>query len=348
MGLNKLETLLWFDGIAIFFILCYHALGGYPSNPIFFLLPYFVHLGLSLFTYSAGYKLVLNHLNELDQKPFLSKYYIKRFIRLYKPYIGYSILMVVPLLIIAYFTTYIFHLNFGGMTTFLTAISDLNFYSILSFFWGGNNPIAFQLWYLIALIYITSICFTILYFLDIKWLFYLFIPFFLFSLVIQIFAVQSLPSVVFNAFIYLPFFIFGCFWAYHQHVHEENLFQAAPFFALLFFILIMSSSILLFFFNNEILIYCSCFFFPFFLLALFGYIKNVKFITSFFMFCGIYSFQIYLFQWPLILPIIIRTMIDIFKIDYFFMPIIVAILAVYFCVFVYKMVKKLHLNVLFE
>ena len=348
MELNKLETLLLFDGIAIFFVLSYHAIDGYPNNPLYFSLPFLAPLCLTLFTYSAGYKLVYNHQTDLNQRPFLSKYYIKRFVKLYKAYIGYTVLMLFPLLIVIYISTNFFHLNFEGITTILTVFNHLEIYSFISFFLGGINPIASQLWYLIALIYITSICFTILYFFDIKWLFSLFIPFLLFSLLIQIFVVQSLPDVVFNAFIYLPFFIFGGFWAYYQHDQRGKLFQAAQYFPLLFFILIMASSFLLIFFNNKILIYCSCFFFPFFLLALFVYFKKIKFITSFFTFCGTYSFQIYLFHWPLILPIVTRTMIDIFKIDYFFMPIIATIVAVYLCVITYKMVKKIQLNVLFE
>ena len=98
MPLDKLDTLLIFDGIAIFFVLFYHAIGGYPDNPLSFFLPFIAPLCLTLFTYSAGYKLAYNHLTDLDQRPFLSKYYLKRFIKLYKAYLGYTILMLLPLL----------------------------------------------------------------------------------------------------------------------------------------------------------------------------------------------------------------------------------------------------------
>ncbi len=37
MPLDKLDTLLIFDGIAIFFVLFYHAIGGYPEQSAFFL-----------------------------------------------------------------------------------------------------------------------------------------------------------------------------------------------------------------------------------------------------------------------------------------------------------------------
>ena len=224
----------------------------------------------------------------------------------------------------------------------------MDFNSFLSFFLEGDNPVAFQLWYLIALIYISSICFTILYFLNIKWLFYLFIPFLFLSVLIQVLAIRSLPEIVYYTFFLLPFFIFGCFQAYHQHSPQDRLSGFEPYFPALFLILMVISSILLIFFRNEILIYFSCFFFPFFISALFVYLKKIKIITSFFLFCGTYSFQIYLFHWPLVLPVVTRIIMDIFKIDYFFMPVVITILAIYLCVFSYKIVKKIHLNVLFE
>lgn len=351
---NKLDTIVLFDGIAIFFIVIYHELVYYQNTPLFSLEPYLVYLGLSLFTFSSGFKLMINHSNELGQKIFLSKYYMKRFIRLYKAYVGYTLLTLIPLLIVIYFAIYIFHLDFPGITTILTKINNTNIFSFLKFL-CGDNPITSQLWYLIGLIVITSICFTILYFLDIKWLFFSFIPFFLISLLIQSGMLIQLgiifyfPFLISNVFLYLPFFIFGSFWGYNQQYQMGKWFQIAQFLVpIFFFIFIVSATILQNFINKSILIYFSCFLFPFFLLSIFDHVKKIKFLYSSLMFCGIYSFQIYLFHMPLILPIISRIIINILKIDYIFMPILITILVIFVCVIVYKIVKTIHLNILFE
>jgi len=351
---NKLDTIVLFDGIAIFLIVFYHELVYFQNTPLFSLEPYLIYLGLSLFTFSSGYKFMINHSNELGQKIFLSKYYIKRFIRLYKAYIGYTLLTLIPFLIVLYFANYVFHLDFPGITTLLKTVYNLNIFSFLKFL-CGRNPIAVQLWYLIALIGITSICFTILYFLDIKWLFLSFIPFFLITLLIQSgILIQPdiifyIPDIILKVFLYLPFFIFGSFWGYNQQYQIEKWFQITLFLVpIIFFIFIISATILQNSINKSILIYFSCFLFPVFLFCIFDCVKKIKILYSSLMFCGIYSFQIYLFHLPLILPIISRIIINIFKIDYIFMPILITILIIYICVIVYLIVKKIHLNILFE
>ena len=100
--------------------------------------------------------------------------------------------------------------------------------------------------------------------------------------------------------------------------------------------------------DKSILIYFSCFLFPIFLLLIFDYVKKIKFLFPFLMFCGTYSFQIYLFHVPLVEAILSRSIIDILKIDYIFMPIVITILTMYCSVIVYKIVKKVRLNMLFE
>jgi peptidoglycan/LPS O-acetylase OafA/YrhL len=343
---KKLDTILLFGGIAIFLIVLYHELVGQLNNPLISLNPYFIAMGLSLFTFSSGYKLMINHSNELDQRVFLNEYYMKRFVRLYKPYIGYTLLMVFPLLLISYLAINYLHLDYPGIKI-LTFIDSMNSFSLINFL-CGTNPIAAQLWYLISLIVITSICFTILYFLNIKWLFFFFFPFILISLIIQfkdIYMSQQIAGVYF----YLPFFILGSFSAYHHQYQMEKwtkIFQIVM--PAIFLILVLSTILSQNFIDKSILIYISCFFFPFFLFSVFDQMKKIKFLYSFLIFCGTYSFQIYLFQWPLILPIISRIIIDILKIDYIFIPILITILAIYVCVIVYEIIKKIHLNILFE
>jgi peptidoglycan/LPS O-acetylase OafA/YrhL len=353
---QKLDTILLFDGIAIFFIVLlhelngnYHEVGKEVFNPLISLSPYLVTLGLTLFTFSSGYKLMVTHSDKLDQRDFLSKYYIKRFVRLYKPYIGYTLLMVFPLLLGGYFVIHYFHLNFLAISVFFTTLNNITVFSFLSFLFG-NNPVAGQLWYLVALIEITSICFTILYFLNIKWLFLSFIPFLLISFLIKFGIINLHSSIINSVFNLLPFFIFGCYWVYNQqHYQTANWFKITCFSIPVFIVLLTLS--IIFSQNqiiNSILIYLSCFFFPLFLLSLFDYVKKIKFLYPFLIFCGTYSFQIYLFQGPLVLPVLNWSIVYLLNINYVFMPILISIIAVYCCVIVYEIVKKVHLNMLFE
>ena len=315
---------------------------------------------------------MINHSNKIDQKDFLSAYYIKRFVRLYKPYIGFTLLMVFPILLVVYIASHFFHItsppltrpfwilftsNIPVNTIFVTVFNNISISNFLNFL-CGDNIIVSQLWYLVALIVITSVCFTILYFLNIKWLFLSFIPFFLISLLIKFDSVQNIKDMgvsstgVFHIGVveYLPFFIFGCYWAYNQQQYQtQNWLKITRFYLPVFFLILITSPIISQkLIDKSILIYFSCFLFPIFLLSIFDHVKKIKLLFPFLMFCGTYSFQIYLFHEPLILPILSRSIIDMLKLDYIFMPILISIFAIFFSVIAYIIVKKVRLNILFE
>jgi peptidoglycan/LPS O-acetylase OafA/YrhL len=84
------------DGLAILLIVFYHVLTTYRD---------FVPLadthwtnlgwmGLGIFTFISGYKLMLNHGPELGDRQFLKSYAQKRFVRIMKPYFVYALLMM--------------------------------------------------------------------------------------------------------------------------------------------------------------------------------------------------------------------------------------------------------------
>ena len=161
--------------MAILFIVMFHAMIGQSDNPLFFLTRYLGFFGLSLFTFTAGYKLILSHHDDLKSRIFLGTYFLNRFVRLYKPYLGYTLLIFFPVIITYYLAVNVFHLSFPGITQFFDTVYTANSYSILAFF-VGENPVAGHLWYLIALICITAVCFTVMYLSDTRSLFYLFFP----------------------------------------------------------------------------------------------------------------------------------------------------------------------------
>jgi len=96
------NRIVFMDGLAIFFIVLCHTMGGLNTSDSIFVNRYTGVFGLTLFTFSAGLKLGVNHSNEIENRLFIKKYFTKRLIRMYKPYIGYSILTFIPLVFIDY------------------------------------------------------------------------------------------------------------------------------------------------------------------------------------------------------------------------------------------------------
>ena len=203
---SKAITLL--DGIAIILIVVYHSIQMFNSNEAVFLKSTLriSEMGLFLFTFVSGYKLMLNHNKELKNKIFLKKYFVKRFIRLYKPYIGYSLLILVPEILLIYFASEYSKIIFIGTDSFLSFLSISGFINLLL----GVNFIALQLWYLFALIVITSICFLILYWTNIKCLYCFSLAIYLYNLINPN---QNYIDLKDLTVLYFPTFIFGMYWA---------------------------------------------------------------------------------------------------------------------------------------
>ena len=346
MASPKLEVIQLFDGIAIFLIVLTHQLIAF-SNGLTLFGEYFGELGLALFTWSAGYKLILNHLNNLGQRRFLGEYFFIRFLRLYKPYIGYSLLILPPILVILYIKTQIPQLSSAGIESYSNLFQNLHLNTILGFL-TGDNLLAIQLWYLIALLGVTSICFTVLYFKDLQTLFLLFLPFSLLPWLVSISSTYPLPPIVRHISSILPYFIFGLFWGYNRHTHQTKMFQVAQKYLPFLFLLIP----LTIFLDNPVSqqtgLYIGTFLFPFFLDKISSWIQRIKLLASFLMFCGAYSFQIYLLHLPFISSVVTKVFVDILKINFFFMPILLTIFTIYACFFVYKILKIVNLNMLFE
>jgi len=75
---------------------------------------------------------------------------------------------------------------------------------------------------------------------------------------------------------------------------------------------------------------------------------KTRYIRELLLKCGKYSFQIYLFQWPLILPFISRLILNILNINYLCIPYLVTILTIITCIYTYNLTKKIKFNTLFE
>ena len=342
------ELIILLDGAAILFIVVFHAMIGQADNPLFFLTRYLGFFGLSLFTFTAGYKLILSHHDDLKSRIFLGTYFLNRFVRLYKPYLGYTLLIFFPVLIIYYLAFNAFHFNFPGITQFLNTVYTANSYTVLAFF-AGENPVTGHLWYLIALIYITAVCFTVMYLSDIRSLFYLFFPFLLLSMWLLTTNGYFSLGIVPKAIVLVPFFIAGMYIA-NTATDNQNLagYGARKFFPVAFLLILITTAYSAGTSDKAVLIFLSSLFLPFFLSFSFTFIKKNTIIHRGLLYFGRYSFAIYLFHLPLILLFLIRVFIDILHIQLFFMPFLLALAAMYLSVIAYLLVRKCHLNFLIE
>ncbi len=178
----------------------YHFLGGYVyfSDFHFFLLAHAGFMGLALFSFVAGYKLVYNHNEDLTNRAFLRSYAFRRIRRLYGPYLLYT-LAVMPMYAALIVLGNYFELDYTAMHVFDAGTKDL----VVGFL-TGQNLLAPHLWYLVSLLLITLACLGLLYVSDMK-------AVYLAGLMaaILILAIQGIPSAMNAILTYGSIFIVG-------------------------------------------------------------------------------------------------------------------------------------------
>lgn len=274
----KNQGLLLIDSVAVLAIVFFHSLGQCG-----FSMGFLSTFGLALFSFSAGYKLMRNHNLELQNRVFLKQYMVKRFKRLYKPYIGYTLLCLPFLYIVVWIAKNLLNLNYPGLSFFDNPIEAVWKFII------GENPVAYQLWYLVMLIEVTSFCLLILYIFNIKVLFSM-------GFIISLSFLFFQDIIGFRIIKYGVIFILGMFFATKIEIPEK---VGMPVFMPLLII-------------------------------------------------GSYSFYIYLFQWPFLIPIPGRILTDILHIHNIYVPIFLTMFTVVASVIICRFMKALGINRLFE
>lgn len=340
-GKNIINRITLMDGCAILFIVLSHELEGTNTPDALFLNRYLAIFGLALFTFSSGFKMSLNHFGEINDKTFLSNYFIKRFIRLYKAYVGYTLLAFISYFSVLYISTYYFKLNFVDFNEWWTSLGLSNLFNTLI----GVNSISGHLWYLVALVAITSVCFSIIYYFNINILFLFIFPLTIFDIIYWD-SLMLHSMILFKIVAYMPIYIIGIFCGRYLvgHVGKNICYGLSIFFVAIFLLSVAYPNNATF--KYDILIYG--FTFPLAMLFVSSHLVNLNYINKLLLIFGTYSFQIYLFHWPLILPVLSRLIVGMLSINYFIMPYFVAILAIASSIFAYKIVKKMKLNILFE
>jgi hypothetical protein len=183
------QAIFILDGIAIILIVLSHS-----YYPIF--QKYLAPVGLVMFTFSSGLKLGFNHKSDFGEQGFIRDYALKRFKRLYKPYIVYTIITTFILLAISTSA----HSTIEGFYQF-RQLSTSSCSHILYQILIGRPLGASHMWYLTALLVITLTTLIIIYLFNMRILFLLCVPIFLSS---WLFPDSSVLR-------YLPIFIIGLF-----------------------------------------------------------------------------------------------------------------------------------------
>jgi peptidoglycan/LPS O-acetylase OafA/YrhL len=144
----------------------------------------------------------------------------------------------------------------------------------------------------------------------------------------------------------MPAYIFGIAYGYKQL--EQNKLSVSYICSITFVAIFVISIVYPQSFAHKYAILLYGITFPPFMILFSRLLLNCKYLKRSLLLCGKYSFQIYLFHWPIILPLISKLTINILKINNFFTPYGVTVLAIIICVYVYKVSKKLKLNQIFE
>jgi peptidoglycan/LPS O-acetylase OafA/YrhL len=341
------------DGIAIICIVLYHSIPLYNSpdgsiNNIYRLLNIYIGIfGLALFTFSSGFKLVLNHGPDLENKKFLKTYIVKRFFRLYKPYIGYT-LLIAPILYLfdffyKFFLINIIKIDFPAMHAFETTPTDF-----LLKFLIGQNIIAGHLWYLIVLLLITGFCFYIMYVSNLRVLFEL-CPILIITYMLYGDIVFSYSLTLYRVYSYSGLFIFGMFEAYlmaYNKKYYKNLLRFQSFLFIIFIILSIryQSPIVS---SYQIIVFGSLALPSFILLISDSILKFYK-ISQFILYIGERAFYIYLLHEPFIVPGIGLFLIGFLNIKYLVTPLIIAFFSILVAIQITKFLIILKINKFFE
>jgi peptidoglycan/LPS O-acetylase OafA/YrhL len=337
---NISDKVTFIDGFAIILIVLYHTLTHNLSTlGATFLLKYIRTIGLTLFTFSAGMKIGINHSRELEDKEFLKRYFVKRFFRLYKPYLGYTALIFIPVYFEMCVAKYYFNSNYIGVSRYW---SNLNINGVINLILGSNF-VSSHLWYLPFLIIITALCFALLYLFKTRCLFIFIIPLLIFDIIYWNYLDGNL---FYLSIKYLSIYIFGIYYAYNKEYElwKKNQYIIASLFVVIFLVSLIKGNYPLF--KYDLILYGLTF--PSFIILGSQILLNISYVNNFLSTCGKYSFQIYLFHVPLLLHPLNELVKRFMDVDLFITPYFISLLTIFISIYIYKACKKLTINRLFE
>lgn len=339
------------DGIAIVLIVLLHSITHYAliSNEIanYKLLQDILNVfGIALFTYSSAMKFVINHSLQIDNKIFLKNYAIKRFFRLYKPYITYTFLVLPLLYIIKHISYDCIGLDFNELNK-LNNICELNYW--INLFFAGNNTIANHLWYLFALSVVGSFFFVILYISNIRKLYLIFPILVLISFLFEE-ILTSNYRMVFKIINLEYIFIFSIYFNLLKIENSKTYHKLNIYFSIIFLIIFLITIIQnnLFFLNYSTNLFLCSLTFPAFAANLINFISKIKLFEKAFIPLGQKSFYIYLFHAPIISEALTVIFLKILNINSHTVIFLVVLLTIWLSIIVYAVCKRLNLIRIFE
>jgi len=360
--MQKSRNILVMDGIAIILIILSHELnryvgGGFPQISWLANIStqYFTGLGLSLFTFSSGFKLMLNHGKDISDRTFLDGYFVKRFIRLYRPYLGYTLLALAQLITAIAFVNLIWTPGQEVRNQLIGYVVRFNQPAVNVFldFLVGLNPAAYHLWYLVALIAITGICFMILRYSNRLTLFILVIPLILINLVFSNNLVfyndyEDIFQVPSGIMLYLPMFIAGAIAGHSLQNWKRGFKPLSITLTSIFMILILIIILLPGVFPSGQRIVVLGLLFPFPVLIFSSIVNKRPRVAWPFVKSGENSFIAYLFHWPIMVPFLNLFLLDYMHLYSIVTPFIIVTITIVFAHFTVRFMRRIRINFLIE
>lgn len=341
---KKVQHISLIDGLAILLIVVVHCSYYYNAiGPVVMIGQYLGEFGIALFTFTAGYKLAYNHFDKFRDREFMGAYFLKRFVKLIKPYYGYTLLIFIPYYITLWTASNVLHWDFAARyQIFFQQLSLQGLFDLVT----GYNFVALHLWYLVALAVVTAVTFTVVTFTGRRGLIVLFVP----VLAANIFLYSAMISFSTNFFrimLCMPFFITGIYYAIAER-EGQRIVKYVPYFSLAILPLAVGLFGLPGFprWGGIMMVW------DFAVLCLMLGVANaglrLPHISSALLFCSLFSFPIYIFHAPFISAIYGVIITRVLGIETILGLVPMVALAILTSIGAYKAIQKIHLNWLIE
>ena len=332
------------DIISMLMILFYHCacyqqiITGYMNPYVYTIISFFVNFGLTAFTFSSGFKQSFNHYLDFNDNDFFTSYLSKRSWHLYKIYLIYPFVCA-----IIYFILNILNLT-KHVQPYIAHMGAISIQSLFDWFLGSVPPVGGHLWFLFVLCLINIIALFLLkstkiYGILIVFLFLLFY-FLACPHTLTAICLTELPYyVLLYLIIYLSGLLMGFLYHFKKQYFEIGLAVISSIFIIVIALFYLFEILKVPFPNNTIFIqlYHNIFLkygltYPCFLMSVLYLFRKCSFLRHL-SFLKQDTLYIYLLQYPFVIPLFTRLLINlnvkhttIITIDSFLLSLITCIL----------------------
>lgn len=337
------------DVVSMIMILFYHSVcyqetvTNYVNPVVRYIISLCVTFGLTTFAFSSGYKLIINHMYDLEDDTFVLNYIKKRFKYLMGIYILYPSICLFIFFLIHIFKLSIIELKCGF------SIGLLAPESFFEWFFGALPPVAGHLWFLFIVCIIDIVLILLIHFCKLKGVL---LSFFI-LLIYFILRPHVLTAICFNevAFYLLMYYIIVAFGVVLGFISKMNfkLFKALIIIESFLGVLFLFEDI----YRNSLNIGINEFvtmlatrniFLKWGLLAppiLLGFFLVFRKLGEWISKIQKYTFAIYLYQYPFIIPLCCG-LLNVFIKKTSILSISIFILSLILCILLHYLIERLR------